>query len=135
MPIRVCGEVLLVATLDGVVVAVRRGGEAVLAIGARRWVGTLRLLNRRRWRLSEGRMQVVVVLRPLRFIVNVRVVDKRYVVNDVVDEKLGVRHEVVDGIPGRRFLDSIVKGATERFHHSHLHVNRGCEAQQGGRRG
>lgn len=113
------------ATLDGVVVAVRRGGEAVLAIGAGRRAGTLRLLDRRRRGLSEGRMQVVVVLGPLGFVVNVRVVDQRYVVNVVVDEKLGVRHEVVDGVPGRGFLDAVVKRATERFHHPHLHVDRG----------
>lgn len=45
--------------------------------------------------------------------------------NVVVDEKLRVRHEVVDGIPRRRFLDSVIKGATERFHHPHLHKDRG----------
>lgn len=120
MPIGACGEVRVVdATLDSVVVAVRSGGEAMLAIGAGRRAGTLRMLNRRRRGLSECRVQVVVVLGPLGFVVNVRVVDQRYVVNVVIDEKLGVRHEVVDGVPGRGFLHAFIKGATERFHHPH----------------
>lgn len=66
MPVWACGEVQVVdAALDGVVVAVRCGGEAVLAVGTGWWVGTLRMLDRRRRGLSEGRMQVVVVPRPL----------------------------------------------------------------------
>lgn len=55
--------------------------------------------------------------------------------DEVVDEKLRVRHEVVDGIPGRGFLDSVIKGATERFHHLHLHGNRVDEAQRENRVG
>lgn len=112
------------ATLDGVVVAVRRVGEAVLPVGTGWWAGTLRMLDRRRRGLSEGRMQVVVVPRPLRFIINVSVVNQRDVVDEVVDEKLRVRHEVVDGIPGRGFLNSVIKGATERFHHPHSRERR-----------
>ncbi len=123
------------AALDGVVVTVRRGGEAVLAVETGRWAGTLRMLDRRRRGLSEGRMQVRVVPRPLRFIVNVGVVDQRDVVDEVVDEKLGVRHEIVDRIPGCGFLGSVIKGATERFHHPHLHGSRGDEAQRENRVG
>lgn len=131
MPIRACGEVQVVdAALNGVVVAVRCGGEAVLAVGTGWRMGTLRRLDRRRRGLSKGRMQLLVVPRPLRFIVNVCVVDQRDVVDVVIDEKLGVRHEVVDGIPGRGFLYSVIKGATERFHHPHLHGNRGDEVQR-----
>lgn len=131
MPIRACGEVQVVdAALNGVVVAVRCGGEAVLAVGTGWRMGTLRRLDWRRRGLSEGRMQLLVVPRPLRFVVNVCVVDQRDVVDVVIDEKLGVRHEVVDGIPGRGFLYSVVKGTTERFHHPHLQGNRGDEVQR-----
>lgn len=131
VPIGACGEVQAVdAAVNGIVVAVRCGGEAVLAVGTGRGTGTLRLLDRRGRGLSEGRMQVMVVPRPLRFVVNVCVVDQRDVVDVVIDEKLGVRHEVVDGIPGRGFLDSVIKGATERFHHPHLNGKSGDEVQR-----
>lgn len=129
MPVWACGEVQVVdVALNGIIVTVRCDGEAVLPVGT--GVGTLRMLDRRRRGLSEGRMQVLVVPRPLRFIVNVSVINQWDVVDEVVDEKLGVCHEVVDGIPGCGFLDSIVKGATERFHHLHLYGKRGDEAQR-----
>lgn len=57
-----CGEVQVVdGALDGVVVSVWCGREAVLAVGTGRRAGALRLLDWRRRGLSEGRMQLVVV--------------------------------------------------------------------------
>lgn len=62
MAVGSCGEVQVVdGALDGVVVAVRCGGEAVLAVWTGRRAGTLWLLDWRRRGLSEGRMQLVVV--------------------------------------------------------------------------
>lgn len=112
------------AALISVVVAIRGSWEAVLAIRTRWGAG---LLNRRRWWLAEGRVQVVVVvLGQLRLIVDICVVDQRDVVHEVVDEKLGMCHEVVDGVPGLRLLDTVIEGATERFHHPHLSDRMGC---------
>lgn len=106
------------AALISIVVAVRGGWEAVLAI--RTWWGTGSLDWGRRW-LAEGRVQMVmVVLGQLRLIVNICVVDQRDVVHEVIDEKLGMCHEVVDGVPGLRLLNAVIEGATERFHHPHL---------------
>lgn len=112
------------AALVSIVVAVGGSWEAVLAI--RTWWG-MGSLDRRRRRLAEGRVQVmVVVLGQLRFVIDVCVVDQRDVVHEVVDEKLRMCHEVVDGVPGFRLLDAIIEGATERFHHPHLSERMGC---------
>lgn len=113
------------AALISIVVAVGGGWEAVLAVRTR-W-GTGSLDRRRRRRLAEGRVQVVVVvLGQLRLVVDICVVDQRDVVHEVVDEKLGMCHEVVDGVPGFRLLDAVIERATERFHHPHLSKRMGC---------
>lgn len=112
------------AALISIVVAVGGSWEAVLAIRTRWGTGSL---DRRRRRLAKGRVQVVVVvLGHLRLIVDICVVDQWDVVHEVVDEKLGMCHEVVDGVPGFRLLDAVIEGATERFHHPHLSERMGC---------
>lgn len=119
-----CGLVQVVhAALISVVVAVRGSWEAVLTIRTRWGAGSL---DWRRRRLAKGRVQVVVVLGQLRLIVDICVVDQRDVVHEVVDEKFGMCHEVVDGVPGLRLLDAIIEGATECFHHPHLSERMGC---------
>lgn len=118
------GQMVHVAPIS-IVVAVGGRWEAVLAIRTRWGTGSL---DRRRRRLAEGRVQVVmVVLGQLRLIVDICVVDQRDVVHEVVDEKLGMCHEVVDGVPGLRLLDAVIEGATECFHHPHLSERMGCE--------
>lgn len=76
-------------------------------------------------------VQVVVVLGEVRLgLLEVGVVDQWDVVDEVVDKKLGVGHEVVDGVPGFGFLDAFIQGATERFHHPHLNM-RGVPEESG----
>lgn len=76
-------------------------------------------------------LQVVVVLGEVGLgFLEVGVVDQWDVVDEVIDEKLGVGHEVVDGVPGFGFLDAFIQGATERFHHPHLKV-RGMPEESG----
>lgn len=112
------GQVVDVA-LNGIVVAVGCDGQAVLAVGARMVADCGRRRGLAECRVHVVLLVVVVVLGQFRFVVDIRVVDQRDVVDEVVDEKLRVRHEVVDGVPGLRLLDAVVERATERFHHPH----------------
>lgn len=108
MSVVVCGSGQMVdAALNSIVVAVGCGRQAVLTVGAGMLAG-----RGRRWGFAESRMQVlvvVVVLGQFRFVVDVRVIDQRDVVDEVVDKKLRVRHEVVDGVPGLGLLNAFVE--------------------------
>lgn len=59
-------------------------------------------------------------------LLHVRIVDEGDVMDVVVDQELGRRHEVMDGGLRVRLLQPFVEGATERFHYADL---------QGGPRG
>lgn len=102
-----------------VVVAVAgRHRQAVLPVGPG-GADPGRGLGGRGRRLAEGR---VLVSAELRLVVHVGVVDQRDVVDEVVDEELGVGHEVVDGVAGLGFLSALVERTTEGLHHPHLQM-------------
>lgn len=64
-------------------------------------------------------------------LIHVRVVNQRDVVGVVIDQKLGRRHEVMDGGLGFWFLQAFVEGATERFHHPNLEGDGGGKGGEG----
>lgn len=110
--------------LSGIVVAVEGHREALLSVGAGRGAGAGRALGGlgRRGSVTQSQAHVVVVS-ALRLVVDVRLVNQRDAVHRVIDDKLRVRHEVVDGVPGLGLLDAIIERATEGFHHPDLKSN------------
>lgn len=63
-------------------------------------------------------------------LLHVRVVDEGDVVDVVVDQELGRRHEVMDGGLRVRLLQPFVEGATERFHYADLQGEAGREEKR-----
>lgn len=121
--------------LGGIVVAVEGHREALLSVGAGRGAGAGRALGGlgRRGSMTQSQAHVVVV-GALRLVVDVRLVNQRDAVHRVVDDKLRVRHEVVDGVPGLWLLDAIIERATEGFHHPDLKGNVRKRARVGWRK-
>lgn len=72
--------------------------------------GVVVLVGGRGW----GGPQALLVL------IHVCVIDEWDVVGVVIDQKLGRRHEVMDGGLGFWFLQAFIERATECFHHPDL---------------
>ena len=72
--------------------------------------------------VTQSRVHMVVV-GALRLVVDVCLVNQRDAVHRVVDDKLRMRHEVVDWVPGLWLLHAVIEGATEGIHHPDLKSN------------
>lgn len=110
--------------LGGIVVAVEGHREALLPVGAGWGPGPRRALGGLggRGSVTQSRVHMVVV-GALRLVVDVCLVNQRDAVHRVVDDKLRMRHEVVDWVPGLWLLHAVIEGATEGIHHPDLKSN------------